>query len=153
MFDGFFPVRLRVRYAETDQMGVVHHSVYPVWLEVGRTALSHAAGMPYLEWENRGVYLVVAELVCRYRRPARYDDEVTVWARVKEMGSRRVVFEYRVTGPAGDLLVEAETRHLAVDRASGRPTVIPPELRAPFETALTSPPAGDPAPATPRPAR
>lgn len=143
MCEGFFPVRLRVRYAETDQMGVVHHAVYPVWFEVGRTALSRAAGMPYREWEERGVYLMVAELACRFRRAAHYDEEVTVWARVRELASRRVVFEYRVTGPEGDLLAEGETRHVAVDRTSGRPTMIPPELRAPFLRAITSPPLGN----------
>lgn len=126
-----------MRYAETDQMGVVHHAVYPVWFEVGRTALSHAVGMPYSEWERRGLFLMVAELVCRYRRPARYDEEVTIWTEVREVASRKVVFAYRVTGPDGELLVEGETRHVAVDRASGRPAVIPPDLRAPFEP-LTS---------------
>ena len=79
MLEDFFPVTLRVRYAETEQMGVVHHSVYAVWFEVGRTALSHAVGMPYLEWERRGVLLAVGELRCRFKKPARYDDEITVW--------------------------------------------------------------------------
>jgi acyl-CoA thioester hydrolase len=126
----YFPVRVRVRYAETDQMGVVHHSVYPVWFEVARTALSHAAGVPYSDWERRGFLLMVGELACRYRRPARYDDEVTVWVRVAEVASRRVVFEYRVEDGRGGLLAEGETRHLVVDRASGRPTVLPADLRA-----------------------
>lgn len=133
MNDGSHPTTLRVRYAETDQMGVVHHAVYPVWFEVGRTALSHALGMPYSEWERRGVFLMVAELTCRYRRAARYDEEVTVWTRVREVASRKVVFAYRVAGPDGDILVEGETRHVAVDRTTGRPAVIPPDLRAPFE--------------------
>ncbi len=136
MPDGFFPVPLRARYAETDQMGVVHHSVYPVWFEVARTALSHAVGLPYVEWENRGVLLMVSELSCRFRRPARYDDDITVWVRVAEVGSRRVVFEYRVEG-RGTLLAEGSTRHLLVDRGTGRPTVLPPELRA----SLLRPPA------------
>jgi len=127
--EAFFPVRVRARYAETDQMGVVHHSVYPVWFEVARTALSHAVGVPYLQWESRGILLMVGELTCRYRRPARYDDEVTVWVRVGEVASRRVVFEYRVEGPSGDVLVEGETRHVVVDRNTGRPTVLPAELR------------------------
>ncbi|HVN75021.1 MAG TPA: thioesterase family protein [Thermoanaerobaculaceae bacterium] len=129
MPEAFFPVRVRARYAETDQMGVVHHSVYPVWFEVARTALSHAVGVPYLQWESRGILLMVGELTCRYRRPARYDDEVTVWVRVGEVASRRVVFEYRVEGPSGDVLVEGETRHVVVDRNTGRPTVLPAELR------------------------
>ena len=126
----FFPVRVRARYAETDQMGVVHHAAYPVWFEVARTALSHAVGVPYIDWERRGVLLMVGELTCRYRRPAHYDDEVTVWVRVRETASRRVVFEYRVEGPDGTVLAEGETRHVVVDRATGHPTVLPEELRA-----------------------
>jgi len=128
--DPYYAVRLSVRYAETDQMGVVHHSVYPVWFEVARTALSRAVGVPYSEWERRGILLMVGELTCRYRRSARYDDDVTVWVRVAEIASRRVVFQYRVEGPSGDVLVEGETRHLVVDRATRRPTVIPDDLRA-----------------------
>jgi acyl-CoA thioester hydrolase len=126
---GFFPVRVRARYAETDQMGVVHHAVYPVWFEVARTALSHAVGIPYTDWEAAGVLLMVGELECRYRRPARYDDEVTVWVRVASVASRRVVFEYRVDGPDGTVLAEGETRHVVVDRATGRPVVLPTALR------------------------
>jgi acyl-CoA thioester hydrolase len=128
--ESYFPTSIRARYAETDQMGVVHHAVYPVWFELGRSALSRACGMPYAEWEAQGILLMVAELSCRYRRPARYDEEVTVWTRVAEAVSRRVVFEYRVTGPDGELLVEGVTRHLVVDRATGKPAVIPEHLRA-----------------------
>ncbi len=126
---GSLAVRLRVRYAETDQMGVVHHSVYPVWFEAARTALSRAVGLPYSEWEKQGVLLMVSELTCRYRRPARYDDEVTVWVRVADVASRRVVFGYRVEGADGDLLAEGESRHLTVERTTGRPMLIPQEMR------------------------
>ncbi len=126
----FFPVKIRARYAETDQMGVVHHAVYPVWFEVARTALSHAVGVPYTAWEKAGILLMLGELACRYRRPARYDDEVTVQIRVGSVASRRVVFEYRVDAADGTLLAEGETRHVVVDRATGRPTVLPEELRA-----------------------
>jgi acyl-CoA thioester hydrolase len=125
-----YPVPIRVRYAETDQMGIVHHAVYPVWFEAARSALARAAGLPYSEWERRGIYLMLSDLACRYRRPARYDEVVTVWVRVAEVGSRRVVFAYRVTGPDGSTLVEGETRHLTVDRNTGRPAVLPDELRA-----------------------
>ena len=125
----FFPVRVTARYAETDQMGVVHHGVYPIWFEVARTQLSRATGMPYREWERRGVYLMVGELSCRYRRPAHYDDEIVVAVRVREVASRGVVFEYRVEGPNGELLAEGETRHIVVAKATGHPTVLPAELR------------------------
>ncbi len=130
MDERFFPFRTRVRYAETDQMGVVHHSVYVVWFEAGRTAFSRAVGFPYAEWERQGVLLMVSDVACRFRKPARYDDEVTIWVQVVEAASRRVVFAYRVTDEAGELLAEGETRHLVVDRATGRPMVIPPAFRA-----------------------
>jgi acyl-CoA thioester hydrolase len=132
----FFPVAIRVRYAETDQMGVVHHSVYPVWFEAARTDLSRAVGFSYAEWERRGLLLMLSDLSCRYRLPARYDEVVTVGVRVTEVASRRVVFEYRVTNAAGDLLAEGATRHLVVDGASGRPAVLPAEIR---ETLLRTP--------------
>jgi len=135
------PVRLRARYAETDQMAVVHHAVYPVWFEAARTELARAVGTPYTAWEEQGIYLMLSDLSCRYRRAARYDDEVTVWAWVVEAASRRVVFGYRVEGPDGALLAEGSTRHLVVDRATGRPTVLPGGLR---ESLLRDPvpPAG-----------
>jgi acyl-CoA thioester hydrolase len=125
----FFPHHTRARYAETDQMGVVHHSVYAVWFEAARSAFSRAVGFPYAEWERRGVLLMVSDLTCRFRRPARYDDEITIGVRVAEAVSRRVVFQYRVTGPDGALLAEGETRHLVVDRVSGRPLTLPDEFR------------------------
>lgn len=125
----FFPVRLRVRYAETDQMGVVHHSVYPIWFEAARTELARATGIPYSEWERDGTYLMLSDLSVRYRRPAIYDEEVNVGVRVAAVASRRVVFAYRVTRSDGTVLAEGETRHLVVSRSSGRPTALPRHLR------------------------
>jgi acyl-CoA thioester hydrolase len=65
MYKPSLPVKLRVRSAETDQMSVAHHAAYPGWFEVARSALSHVVGLPYTEWEERGVFLVVGELTCR----------------------------------------------------------------------------------------
>ncbi|MGE5236331.1 MAG: acyl-CoA thioesterase [Acidobacteriota bacterium] len=124
-----YPVPVRVRYAETDQMGIAHHAVYPIWFEAARSALARAVGLAYGEWERRGIYLMLSDLSCRYRRPAHYDELVTTWVWVAEVGSRRVVFAYRVTGPDGQLLAEGETRHVTVDRGTGRPVVLPDELR------------------------
>jgi acyl-CoA thioester hydrolase len=138
MSQEWFPVRLRVRYAESDQMGVVHHAVYPVWFEAARTELSRAVGLPYSQWEADGVLLMVTDLACRFRRSARYDDEVTVWVKVTEVASRRAVFAYRIEGPNGALLAEGETRHLLVERGSGRPTVFPTAMR---DSLLRQPPA------------
>lgn len=126
----FFPVHLRARYAETDQMGIVHHGVYPVWFETARTELSRAVGLPYRAWEEQGVLLVVSELTCRYRSPARYDDEITVLVRVSEVVSRGATFSYRVEASDGTLLAEGTSRHLAVSRATGRPVVLPDTFRA-----------------------
>jgi len=74
----FSESRVRVRYKETDQMGIAHHSNYVVWFEIGRTDLCRAAGFPYTEIEARGRILVVTEITCRYRKPYRYDDEVVI---------------------------------------------------------------------------
>ncbi|MFH1175968.1 MAG: thioesterase family protein [Acidobacteriota bacterium] len=125
----FFPVPIRVRYAETDQMGVVHHSVYAVWFEAARTELARAVGLPYNQWERQGVLLMVSGLAVRFRRPARYGEDVTVEVKVAEVASRRVVFVYVVTNEKGETLAEGETRHLVVERATGHPMVIPAELR------------------------
>lgn len=135
----YYPVPIRVRYAETDQMGVVHHSVYPVWFEVARSELSRSSSLAYSAWEESGVLLMVTGLHCRYRRSARYDQEVTVWVRVSEIASRQVVFEYRVTAPSGELLVEGVTRHLVVNRGTHRPMAIPERCRK----ALLEPPPGE----------
>lgn len=125
----YYPVPVRARYAETDQMGIVHHAVYPVWFETARTELSRAVGLPYRSWEEQGILLMVSELSCSYRAPARYDDEVTILVGVSEVASRAVTFSYRVVGPHGKLLAEGSTRHLTVNRANGRPMLLPPHFR------------------------
>lgn len=92
----------RVRFAETDQMGIVHHSVYAVWLEEGRSEWSRQAGMPYSEFDKAGFSLAVTELRLRYMTPARYDDLVTVRTWIEELGSRGMIHHYEV--------INAETR-------------------------------------------
>ena len=104
---------LRVRYAETDAMGIVHHAVYPVWMELGRSDFLREAGMPYPEWEAQGIMMAVSELKLKYRAPARYDELVTVRCWLKEGGRRKVVFGYEVCRD-GVRLVEAESLHLVV---------------------------------------
>jgi acyl-CoA thioester hydrolase len=104
---------LRVRYAETDAMGIVHHAVYPVWMELGRSDLLRQMGESYTTWEAQGVFLAVADLKVRFRAPARYDELVEVRTWVKEAGRRKVVFGYEVL--RGDVrLVEGETTHLVM---------------------------------------
>ena len=81
---------LRVRYAETDAMGIVHHATYPVWMELGRSDFLRELGQSYAEWEARGVRLVVNEIRVRFRSPARYDELVQVRTSLLEPGRRRV---------------------------------------------------------------
>lgn len=124
----FLSVPVRVRYAETDQMGVAHHAAYPVWFEVARSELARQRGLPYGEWERQGYYLVVTEVHCRYLRPARYDQLLRVQVRVAERKSRAVVFAYRVESEEGELLAEGTTHHLLISQQTGKPTPFPPEL-------------------------
>lgn len=124
--------RLRVRYSECDPMGVTHHAVYPIWLEIGRTELLRASGVTYAQLEAAGALLVVTRLEVRYRLPARYDDELEVLTRVAGGGRARIDHAYEVrrvgaSGVAGDLCAEATSTIACVD-AAGRPCPLPPWL-------------------------
>ncbi len=113
---------LRVRYAETDQMGVAYYANYFVWCEVGRVELLRQLGFEYKQMElGHGCFLPVVEASCRYRSPARYDDVVTVETRVAGLRGSVIRFAYRLlaerSGTAEPaLLAEAETVHVVVDR-------------------------------------
>ena len=125
-----FVVDFRVRYAETDQMGVVYHSEYLVWCEIGRTEFIRAAGLPYAEMERRGVMLAVADAHLRYHAPARYDDLVRVETRLSDVRSRAISFDYVIRhAESGLKLVTARTMLVSLDR-DARPTPLPPEIRA-----------------------
>jgi acyl-CoA thioester hydrolase len=119
---------IRVRYAETDMMGVVHHATYPVWFEVGRTDLMRALGLPYTEIEARGYYLMLSGLNVEYRRAARYDDELTVTTHISAIRSRTVTFTYEVRR-GEELLATGETRHIATDKGY-RPARMPQDVLA-----------------------
>jgi acyl-CoA thioester hydrolase len=114
--------RLRVRYAETDRMGVVYYANYLIWMEVGRVALCKALGFNYRDMENEdGVFLAVAESSCRYRSPARFDDEVVVKTWVEAANSRMVTFAYEMRLAEGDrALAAGHTRHIFVDSQMAR---------------------------------
>jgi len=109
-------VTTRVRYGETDQMGVVYHANYLLYFEMGRTELMRAAGFAYSELERRGIYLVVTETACRFRAPARYDQEIRIATRVARLGKATVRFEYSVLGLEGELLAEGHTELASVNR-------------------------------------
>lgn len=120
----------RVRYAETDQMGVVYHANYLAWCEVGRTEFVRAAGMSYREMEALGVGLAVSEASLRFHGSATYDDRVRVETRLSDVRSRALAFDYTIANAdTGARLVTASTRLIAVDR-DGRPTTLPPAVRA-----------------------
>jgi len=114
----FTETRLRARYAETDRMGVVYYANYLVWMEVGRVELCKALGFDYREMENEdGVFLAVAESYCRYRAPARFDDEVIVKTWVENVDARIVIFAYEMRLAENDrVLATGHTRHVFVDR-------------------------------------
>lgn len=118
---------LRVRYSETDRMGVVYHGHYIVWFEVGRTDYCRAAGMPYREMEDSGLLILVTSVECRYRRPARYDDAVRVRSRLTELASRGLSFGYEIVDAEDRLLAEGSTRHVFAD-AAGKPRRAPEQI-------------------------
>lgn len=115
----------RVRYAETDQMGIVHHAAYIVWLEEGRSAWMRAQGTSYAQFEADGLRLAVSEVHVRYHRAAHYDEPVTIRCWVTDLKSRQLSFNYLVFGtdPAQPFLT-GHTKHICLD-TTGRVTTIP----------------------------
>jgi acyl-CoA thioester hydrolase len=119
---------LRVRYVETDQMGVVHHSAYLAWMEVARTEYLRDTGLPYRLLEEKGIRMPVLSVQAEYRTPARYDDEVRLVARLVRATPVRFTFEYEMRRvPDGALFCTGRTEHAATD-TSGRPRRIPRDL-------------------------
>ena len=110
-------IRLRVRYAETDQMGVVYHANYFIWFEVGRVELLRQMGFSYRDMEqNDSCFIAVVDARCRYKAPARYDDEVMVRTHLKNVRESLVHFRYElIRASDGVLLAEGETTHIVTD--------------------------------------
>ena len=104
---------LRVRYAEADSMGIVHHSNYTTYLEEGRSDYARQRGYPYGQVEREGIYLLVTEINLRYHKPAHYEDLITVRTCVTRVQSRGMVFSYEILR-AGDLLVTGTTKHICI---------------------------------------
>jgi acyl-CoA thioester hydrolase len=125
---------LRVRYAETDAMGIVYHTNYIVWFEVGRGEFMRQRGGNYREFEEQGLYLPVTAVDARFLAAARYDDVVVVRTSVSEARSRSVTMYYEVLmQDTGQLLVTGHTKHLCTDR-EGRVRRFPPDLVDAFST-------------------
>ena len=124
-----YETRVRVRYAETDQMGVVYHANYYVWMEIGRVEYVRSRGLNYKHLEQDGLYLAVIETQCRYLAPARYDDEVSIATRITSSTARTVEFAYDLRSTATDqLLASGATRHMWLNR-EWRPTALPEAYR------------------------
>jgi acyl-CoA thioester hydrolase len=121
---------IRVRYAETDQMGVVYYGNYFTWFEVGRAEFCRQLGFDYRRMEiEDDSFIVVAEASCRYRRPARYDDLLTIRTRVTESRKRTLRFSYEILRQdTGELLATGETTHVICDRL-GQPKSLPEKYR------------------------
>jgi len=123
---------LRVRYAETDKMGVVYYANYLVWFEVARADLLRSLGWSYREMELAGISLPVIEAQCQYLRPARYDDEIEVKTEGRMLSPVRMEFQYQVIRKEDrTVAAEGKTVHAALD-SSGKPCRLPPRVREVF---------------------
>lgn len=119
---------IRVRYAECDPMGVAHHTAYPVWFEMGRTELLRASGLSYRELEAQRIFLAVVSLEVKYRRPARYDDVLTLETTLEDISHVKIKHSYRLLRD-DDVLAVARTTLACLD-ADGRPREIPAPIAA-----------------------
>jgi acyl-CoA thioester hydrolase len=120
-------------------MAIAHHANYVVWFEIGRTDLCREAGFPYREIEERGLILVVTEIVCRYRAPYKYDDEVVIRTSVAEAASRKMRFDYELRDGTGERLhATGSSSHVWVDRTSRRPVVADAEVMKGLEPWLNA---------------
>jgi acyl-CoA thioester hydrolase len=120
-------IQVRVRYAETDRMGLLHHATYAVYFEMGRTELLRSRGHSYREVEDAGFFLVIVDLECKFRQPARYDDLLTLRTTVARVTHVKIVHEYKLFRD-GVLLTEGRTTLACVDR-EGKPQALPEMLR------------------------
>jgi acyl-CoA thioester hydrolase len=125
---------LRVRYADTDAMGVVYYANYLAYFEVGRVEFLRAARADYRSIEQGGAVAAVTRADCRYLAPARFDDLLAIYTRAASMGRATMRFEYQIRRePDGALLAEGYTEHACLDRRTLRPTRLPAEVRAAVE--------------------
>lgn len=125
--------QIKVRYGETDQMGIVNNAAYPSWFEIGRTELFGAIKMPYGELEKKGTLLPLSELRVKYHTPALYEDLLTITTIIRYMPSARLVFDYEIHKDNGTLVASGETTHAFLDAQSRRPTRIPDHIKKVIE--------------------
>jgi len=124
----YFDYDIRIRYSETDQMGVCYYANYLSWFEVGRTEFFRALGLPYTECEKNEVYLPVGEVYCRYHSPLRYDDLITIRTMVTMLKRSSIRFDYEITKKGSDVCIaEGHTKHVFVNKEM-KPCRIPKEI-------------------------
>ena len=127
---------IRVRYAETDQMGVVYHSNYLIWFEIGRVELLRQLGFSYLELERNQYHLPVVEVRCRYKAPALYDETLTIRTRISQLRPSLIQFAYQAIRQSdGTLLAEGETTHIVLG-AEKKKTQLPAKYLEPLRRAM-----------------
>lgn len=122
----FHEFKVRVRYAETDQMGVVYHGNYAQYFEMGRVEWLRNLGLSYAFMEENGIMLPVVSLTLNYKKPAKYDDLLTVRTILKKQESVKIEFDYEIYNEKGELLTTGNSVLVFVDMKTGRP-VLPPE--------------------------
>ena len=120
-------IHVRVRYAETDRMGLLHHANYIVYFEIGRTELLRKRGFAYRDIEDAGHFLVIVDVGCKFKKPAHYDDLLTLVTIVERITHVKIVHRYEVRRD-GVLLAEGHSTLACVDR-EGRPQALPPSIR------------------------
>jgi acyl-CoA thioester hydrolase len=118
-------IPIRVRYNETDQMGIVHHSNYIFYYEVARTELMRSLGTSYREMEERGALLVVRDVSSRFVAPAYYDEVLTVRVSVREQPTVKIIFDFDIFNEGGELIHVGSVTLACVDRATRRPKRVP----------------------------
>ena len=126
-------IELRIRYAETDRMGYAYYGNYATYFEVARVEAMRALGMSYKDMEDDGVILPVAEFSIKYKKPAFYDEKITVRVTIKEIPKIRFKFYYETLNEKGELLNTAFTELVFVNKQTGRPMVIPNNLKVLFK--------------------
>jgi len=135
--------RIRVRYAETDQMGVVYHANHFIWFEVGRVELLRQLGFSYKDMEEQdNCFIAVVDARCRYKAPAVYDDEIVVRTWLKNIRESVIHFGYELVRADGTLLAEGETTHIVAD-AQMQKTTLPEKYMKVFREAISKPGRSD----------
>ncbi|GAA4269596.1 acyl-CoA thioesterase [Hyunsoonleella aestuarii] len=115
-------IHIRVRYGETDQMGVVYHGNYPLYLEMGRIELLRKMGISYKKMEEDGIMLPVVSLSLNYKKSASYDDVINVKTQLKKAPTVKIEFDYEITNELGEILTTASTTLVFIDMKTNKPT-------------------------------